>query len=261
VGRGSFGVVHKARWRSQIIAVKIIEIDQNQEEIQKEVDQLSQLDHPNIIQLFGISILQSAPSLLMEFSDCGSLQKVLHNQKDLQYTYAHAIGWMLQSAKAVDYLHSMTPKPLMHRDLKPLNMLMFNCATVLKVCDFGTVCTAHTQMTVNKGSAPWMAPEVFQGRKYSEKCDVFSFAIIMWEIMTRREPYDHMGTERRSFTILWQVSEGKRPPLIKGIPKVLENLMTRSWAQDPDERPSFKEIVQKLEYLYQVNHFVNMMVL
>ncbi len=89
---------------------------------------------------------------------------VLHGvQPRLEYKAAHAMSWALQTARGVAYLHGMQPTPLIHRDLKPPNLLLISGGTVLKICDFGTACDKHTYMTNGKGSAAWMAPEVFQG--------------------------------------------------------------------------------------------------
>lgn len=97
---------------------------------------------------------------------------------------------------------------------------------MLKICDFGTACDLHTYMTNNKGSAAWMAPEVFEGSRYTEKCDVFSWGIILWEVLARQKPFDDMGGVS-AFRIMWAVHVGQRPPLIEGCPKPIENLMTR----------------------------------
>ena len=87
------------------------------------------------------------------------------------------------------------------------SLLLIAGGTILKICDFGTACDAHTHMTNNKGSAAWMAPEVFEGSNYSEKCDVFSFGIILWEILTRRRPFDEIGGP--AFRIMWAVHSGQ----------------------------------------------------
>lgn len=89
---------------------------------------------------------------------------VLHCRPQPQYSAGHAMSWALQCAHGVAYLHSMTPKALIHRDLKPPNLLLITGGKVLKICDFGTACDKKTYMTNNKGSAAWMAPEVFEGR-------------------------------------------------------------------------------------------------
>ncbi|XP_043294962.1 mitogen-activated protein kinase kinase kinase 7 isoform X4 [Cervus elaphus] len=173
---------------------------------------------------------------------------VLHGAEPLPYyTAAHAMSWSLQCSQGVAYLHSMQPKALIHRDLKPPNLLLVAGGTVLKICDFGTACDIQTHMTNNKGSAAWMAPEVFEGSNYSEKCDVFSWGIILWEVITRRKPFDEIGGP--AFRIMWAVHNGTRPPLIKNLPKPIESLMTRCWSKDPSQRPSMEEIVKIMTHL------------
>jgi len=78
-------------------------------------------------------------------------------------------SWCLQCAKGVEYLHNMKPKPLIHRDLKSPNLLLVRNGIDLKICDFGTACDMQTVMTNNKGSAAWMAPEVFEGKSLFRK--------------------------------------------------------------------------------------------
>nr|ABF82443.1 TGF beta-activated kinase [Paracentrotus lividus] len=247
VGKGAFGVVSKATWRSMNVAVKMIESEEEIKAFRVEVRQLSRVDHPNIVKLYGACTTQPV-CLVMEFAEGGSLYNVLHSsQPQPIYKAAHAMSWALQCARGVDYLHCMTPKKLIHRDLKPANLLLMSGGTVLKICDFGTACDFHTYMTNNKGSAAWMAPEVFEGRIYSEKCDIFSWGVILWEVISRRKPFDDIGGP--AFRIMWAVHNGKRPPLIRNIPKPLEKLMTRCWAQEAKNRPSMHEVVSIMSNL------------
>lgn len=102
----------------------------------------------------------------MEYAEGGSLYNILHRYPKTVYTAAHAMSWARQCAEGVAFLHAMRPKPLIHRDLKPPNLLLVNNARILKICDFGTVTDKSTLMTNNKGSAAWMAP----GKKYSIYC-------------------------------------------------------------------------------------------
>ncbi|CAB1342832.1 unnamed protein product [Coregonus sp. 'balchen'] len=202
----------------------------------------------------------------MQFSQV--VGRVLHGTEPLPYyTASHAMSWCFQCSQGVAYLHGMKPKALIHRDLKPPNLLLVAGGTVLKICDFGTACDIQTHMTNNKGSAAWMAPEVFEGKyeqhgkcpeelflshvlsgsNYSEKCDVFSWGIILWEVITRRKPFDEIGGP--AFRIMWAVHNGTRPPLIKSLPKPIESLMTRCWSKDPSQRPSMEEIVKIMTHL------------
>ncbi|KAM6272066.1 mitogen-activated protein kinase kinase kinase 7 isoform 3-T3 [Spheniscus humboldti] len=246
VGRGAFGVVCKAKWRAKDVAIKQIESESERKAFIVELRQLSRVNHPNIVKLYGACL--NPVCLVMEYAEGGSLYNVLHGAEPLpHYTAAHAMSWCLQCSQGVAYLHSMKPKALIHRDLKPPNLLLVAGGTVLKICDFGTACDIQTHMTNNKGSAAWMAPEVFEGSNYSEKCDVFSWGIILWEVITRRKPFDEIGGP--AFRIMWAVHNGTRPPLIKNLPKPIESLMTRCWSKDPSQRPSMEEIVKIMSHL------------
>uniref|UniRef100_A0A1I8AG20 Mitogen-activated protein kinase kinase kinase n=1 Tax=Steinernema glaseri TaxID=37863 RepID=A0A1I8AG20_9BILA len=83
------------------------------------------------------------------------------------------------------------------------NLLLDNFYQTLKICDFGTTVPQKTSMTNNRGTTCWMAPEVFQGRKYDAKADVFSFGITLWEMVTRKFPFEELGLEN-PFAIQWQ---------------------------------------------------------
>ncbi|XP_044024645.1 mitogen-activated protein kinase kinase kinase 7 isoform X2 [Siniperca chuatsi] len=246
VGRGAFGVVCKAKWKGKDVAIKTIESESERKAFIVELRQLSRVNHPNIVKLYGSC--HSPVCLVMEYAEGGSLYNVLHGAEPLPYyTASHAVSWCLQCSQGVAYLHGMKPKALIHRDLKPPNLLLVAGGTVLKICDFGTACDIQTHMTNNKGSAAWMAPEVFEGSNYSEKCDVFSWGIILWEVITRRKPFDEIGGP--AFRIMWAVHNGTRPPLIKNLPKPIESLMTRCWSKDPSQRPSMEEIVKIMTHL------------
>ncbi|KAK3096578.1 hypothetical protein FSP39_001440 [Pinctada imbricata] len=250
VGKGAFGVVSRAKWRGKEVAVKLIETESERKAFITELKQLSRVNHPNIVKLYGACRNPPTVCLVMEYAEGGSLYNVLHGTgPQPSYTSAHAMSWGLQVAKGVEYLHGMKPKALIHRDLKPPNLLLILGGTVLKICDFGTACDIQTHMTNNKGSAAWMAPEVFEGSNYSEKCDVFSWGIILWEIITRRKPFDEIGGP--AFRIMWAVHNGTRPPLIRNLPKPLELLMTRCWAGNPAERPSMAEVARIMSHLFQ----------
>ncbi|TNN69125.1 Mitogen-activated protein kinase kinase kinase 7 [Liparis tanakae] len=281
VGRGAFGVVCKAKWKGNDVAIKTIESESERKAFIVELRQLSRVNHPNIVKLYGSC--NNPVCLVMEYAEGGSLYNVLHGAEPLPYyTASHAMSWCFQCSQGVAYLHGMKPKALIHRDLKPPNLLLVAGGTVLKICDFGTACDIQTHMTNNKGSAAWMAPEVFEGKEltfiksvggvkrsflsprvkdrsvtlrpsvpagsnYSEKCDVFSWGIILWEVITRRKPFDEIGGP--AFRIMWAVHNGTRPPLIKNLPMPIESLMTRCWSKDPSQRPSTEEIVKIMTHL------------
>lgn len=241
------------------VAVKLIQQESERNAFAREVRQLSRVSHPNIIALYGACTKKPHVCLVMEFAEAGSLYNVLHCRPKPRYTMGHAMSWALQTAEVscleverhtfpkltvsfqgVAYLHNMDPI-MIHRDLKPPNLLLKEGGTLLKICDFGTVADKATYMTNNRGSAAWMAPEVFESSKYSEKCDVFSFGIILWEVLAREQPFKDIEV---SFGILWTIHKGNRPPLIEGCPKPIEDLMTSCWSKNAAERPSMDYVVE-----------------
>lgn len=246
IGKGSFGVVYKALWKGHTVAVKRVETESEVNAFHNEVQQLARVNHENIIHLYGACMSDAHKCLVIEFADGGSLYHLLHSSHKTEYNLAHGISWLLQCAKAVSYLHAIHPRPLLHRDLKPPNLLLTKGAKVLKLCDFGTACELSTIMSDNRGSAAWMAPEVFEGKMYTEKCDVYSWGIILWEVLTRRVPFEDLGLAVR---IMWAVHQKQRPPLISGCPKLLENLMKRCWDHNHARRPRMEEVVEKVSII------------
>ena len=119
VGRGAFGVVSRAKWKSCDVAVKLIETEAERKAFITELKQLSRVCHPNIVKLYG-ACTKHPVCLVMEYAEGGSLYNVLHGAgAQPEYTVGHAVSWTHQCAKGVCYLHGMKPKPLIHRDLKP----------------------------------------------------------------------------------------------------------------------------------------------
>ncbi|KAK0072569.1 hypothetical protein PV326_014343, partial [Microctonus aethiopoides] len=118
----------------------------------------------------------------------------------------------------------------------------------LKICDFGIACCLRTIMTNNVGSAPWMTPEVFQGTSYTEKCDIYSWGLLLWEIFSRSIPYKDIYKE--PYQILWAVCQGTRPPLIPNCPSKIQELYVQCWSKSPNERPSMHEVVKIMTDLF-----------
>ncbi|XP_060649091.1 dual specificity protein kinase pyk3-like isoform X2 [Drosophila nasuta] len=254
IGYGSYGVVHKALWQTELevitIAVKIIEDKSQDSETEKirfeknilrEIENLQKCTHPNIITLYGVSKYSDNICLLFEYADCGSLYKFLHRTKR-EVSMDERIDWMLQCAKGIEYLHK---KSIVHRDLKTQNLLLFNGYRTLKICDFGTVKELVTINTEVIGTVCYMAPEVcnFNG-KYTEKCDVFSFAIIFWEVMSRKKPFYEFNN-LHALAIQKKIIEDKRPNLNDIIYKNcdwVKPIIKKCWDHDPKKRATMKEL-------------------
>ncbi|XP_017052545.1 mitogen-activated protein kinase kinase kinase 7 [Drosophila ficusphila] len=247
IGSGTFGSVSKASWRDREIAVKKIRPGCEDQQIEREINQLSRVDHKNIIKLYGISKHDRCFHLLMEYVKGGSLDSFLHAESKPTYSLAHALNWALQIAQGVAYLHAMKPKPVIHRDIKPLNCLLDQSGLSLKICDFGTVVDVTLSMTTGQGTCIYTAPEVFLSGHYNEKCDVYSWAITFWETLSRKAPFKDLSF----YDLSMAIPGGDRPKpedIIPGCPDDIVSVMTTCWDKEPKRRLSMElvaYIVQK----------------
>ncbi|KAH8410443.1 hypothetical protein KR215_006797, partial [Drosophila sulfurigaster] len=221
----------------------------------KEVDMLSLVNHDNIVKLIGTARDENERmAIVMEYAECGSLHILLHNEENKNIILPHSlrISWMLQCAEAIKYLHELSPK-ILHRDLKPRNLLLSNNCRTLKICDFGTVKKLETIMSF-AGTVCYMAPEVCE-RSYTEKCDVYSFGITFWEVMSRKKPFYHLAVSAE-MAILFQATKGTRPHLddIRNIPNSEHTieLIERCWNGDAEKRPKMQEIIRNINNLYPI---------
>ncbi|ALC38909.1 Takl1, partial [Drosophila busckii] len=217
LGSGNFGTVYKASWLNdnaeQTIAVKRFNhiAEENIASLSSAVKLMQQVKHEHIIAIYGLNIdNEQRTLLLMEYAENGSLYNYIYADKR-DYNQELALHWMYQCAKGLEYLHAQTPK-VIHRDLKTHNLLLTNKYRTLKICDFGTVTEMATRMTAEVGTAYYMAPEVAylkQNNNYTEKCDIYSFGIVLWEVLTRRKPFYHLPNSNSISIIYNVVIDGK----------------------------------------------------
>jgi len=148
------------------------------------------------------------------------------------------------AARGMAYLHSGSP-PVLHRDLKSANLVLDESYTA-KVCDFGLsrLKAQERSMTGNCGTVQWMAPEVLANLSYNEKADVFSYGIILWELLSRECPYDGMSPIQCALAVL---NRDKRPEIPKWCPPPLHALIKSCTKKDPAQRPSFDQILLALD--------------
>ncbi|XP_047066622.1 integrin-linked protein kinase 1-like [Lolium rigidum] len=254
IGKGSFGEILKANWRGTPIAVKRILPSLSDDRLviqdfKHEVNLLIKLRHPNIVQFLG-AVTETKPLMLVtEFLRGGDLHQYLKEKGSLPPLTA--INFALDIARGMAYLHN-EPNVVIHRDLKPRNILLVNtAANHLKVGDFGLSKIIKSQhandvykMTGETGSYRYMAPEVFKHRKYDKKVDIFSFAMILYEMLEGDPPFSNY----EPYEAAKYVSDGHRPAFrSKGHTAELKELTELCWAADINLRPSFLEILKRLE--------------
>eukprot|EP00163_Fabomonas_tropica_P002712 TRINITY_DN120_c0_g1_i2.p1 TRINITY_DN120_c0_g1~~TRINITY_DN120_c0_g1_i2.p1 ORF type:complete len:1182 (+),score=291.70 TRINITY_DN120_c0_g1_i2:824-4369(+) len=209
------------------------------QEFREEIAIVSKLRHPNVLFLFGAYEKEKVPYMVTEYAPNGSLFEVLHNP-------GHVFGnkkkaeFARQIADGLVYLHNQKP-PIVHRDLKSLNVLV-DASMVCKVADFGMASFGEKGSGMS-GTLPWMAPELMKGGHASTSSDVYSFAIVMWEIMSRKEPYLDLSTPKEMTNF---VRQGGRPPVLDTIPGPVKTLMEECWDPNPDKRPTMPQVLDRL---------------
>ena len=248
LGTGTFGEVRKAYWRKTLVAVKFLkESYENLEEqvipFIEEFNLLKSLRHPNILLYIGGCISGPKHFLITEYCENGNLFEFLHGEKNNELNDIERLNFALEIAKGINYLHSFNP-PILHRDLKSLNILL-NSNFNIKIADFGWARLKNIHMTRMRGTFQWMAPEVILKENYSEKADVYSFGIILWELWSRDPPYK--GIIAKDVGNMVKKDKNYRPTIPKEVPKEIKELMKLCWDFDPAKRPCFLEIINCIE--------------
>ena len=243
LGRGGFGVVYKGLWKNGgDLCVAIKQMNHSFEndvlawdQFEQEVLLMIKLRHPNVIQIFGVSFNQTY-SIVMEFMENGSLDRWLKNNPK--------VGWETRRRMVQDtwsglvYLHQ---QKIMHRDIKSGNVLLTK-ELHAKWTDFGISKNLEEQQTITKGQGtlPWTAPEIMRGeRHYTEKADIYSYGILLWELATGQIPYQSM---LNAFQLCENVIQGQRPPIPETMPDDLKQLMISCWDSEPEKRPNLSEM-------------------
>eukprot|EP00559_Dactyliosolen_fragilissimus_P008257 CAMPEP_0184856898 /NCGR_PEP_ID=MMETSP0580-20130426/2060_1 /TAXON_ID=1118495 /ORGANISM="Dactyliosolen fragilissimus" /LENGTH=845 /DNA_ID=CAMNT_0027352163 /DNA_START=124 /DNA_END=2661 /DNA_ORIENTATION=- len=248
-------------------------------EIEAELNIHSRLNHPNICNLYGAGTTsRGSRFIILERLDGGTLSQVLGYDtrirdrrkrfwKRKRLTYQAALNCAKSIASAMKYCNDDALKNtnnvqcndtsntntgmILHRDLKPDN-IGFTINGTVKLIDFGLariIGNASSeandvyQMSGETGSLRYMAPEVAASLPYNHKADVYSFGILLWELMAYEKPFDGMNREMFYERV---VHGGERPPIQKKWPSDLISLMTRCWSYNPEMRPTFSQIHDQL---------------
>lgn len=245
-GVGSFGTVYCAEWISEkkCVAVKVVT------HLDEEVNILSTLKHHNIIKFYGACYEKPNFCIVSEYAPHGSLYSFLLSSLGSELMFPQMLRWAKDIASGMKYLHEDASMQVVHRDLKSKNILIGedHC---LKICDFGSSRVFdETVVMTFAGTYPWMAPELIQGLPTSTLCDVYSFGIVLWEILTREIPFKGL----QGFQVAWIVVENHERPMIpSSCPQQLSNLIQQCWQGDPAFRPSFSEILELLNNILKDN--------
>ncbi|OQR87213.1 protein kinase [Achlya hypogyna] len=249
IGKGVFGVVYSGTYFGTPVAIKKLPIGavpkNTLAEFHKECSIMKGLHHPNIVLFMGSC--SNPPNLLLvtELLVNGSFFDYYHKHDRPSPDQHRLLGYniALDMARGLAYLHNHNPV-VIHRDLKSQNILMDEKMRT-KIADFGLSKFREVGKTMSIcGSPLWVAPEVLRGEKYGTPCDVYSFSIIVWEVLAWSEPYPAMG----SSDVMKGVACGNLRPIPPDDAAVcLVNLLKDCWNRKQETRPAFNQIVPLLE--------------
>ncbi len=246
LGAGGFGVVHKGTWRFQNVAIKEL-LDEKPSaaaaaDFKNEMQVMAKLRSSNVVQFYGCVLGNPKYCIVMEYMPKGSLFNLLRSNQTLDWSTRYKMT--LDMACGLAFLHA---ENILHRDLKSLNVLLDEHYHA-KLTDFGLskVKTETRTTTKNQsvGSEGWIAPELTDpDGVYTQKSDVFSMGITMWEMATRRIPYEKASS--RSMIPFW-MAQNKREEIPTDCPPKIAHLIKWCWDTDPTKRPTAAEAVKYL---------------
>ncbi|XP_033469267.1 mitogen-activated protein kinase kinase kinase 21 [Epinephelus lanceolatus] len=254
IGVGGFGKVYRGTWKDQEVAVKAARQDPDEDitatasSVKQEAKLFSMLQHPNIIKLEGVCLKEPNLCLVMEYARGGTLNRALTGRRIPPHIL---VNWAVQIARGMLYLHEEAVVPIIHRDLKSSNILLLEKIEnddigrkTLKITDFGLAREWHktTKMSA-AGTYSWMAPEVIKSSLFSKGSDVWSYGVLLWELLTGEVPYRGID----GLAVAYGVAVNKLTlPIPSTCPEPFAKLMEECWDQDPHVRPSFSCILEQL---------------
>ncbi|XP_042239484.1 mitogen-activated protein kinase kinase kinase 9-like isoform X4 [Homarus americanus] len=262
IGVGGFGKVYRGILKGEEVAVKAARQDPD-EDISVTIDNVRQeaklfwlLKHENIVALKGVCLVEPNLCLVMEYARGGSLSRVLQQRKAIGPSVL--TDWAIQIARGMNYLHNQAPVRIIHRDLKSSNVLLSEIIDknelqfkTLKITDFGLAreVSKTTRMSA-AGTYAWMAPEVIKTSTFSKASDVWSYGVLLWELLTGESPYKGIDT----LAIAYGVAMNKlRLHIPTTVPTNWRKLMEGCWELDPHARPTLEVILSKLDEISRSN--------
>ncbi|KGN49231.1 serine/threonine/tyrosine-protein kinase HT1 [Cucumis sativus] len=249
---GAHSRLYHGKYNDEPVAVKIIRVpddDENgtlaarlEKQFTREVTLLSRLYHPNVIKFVAACRNPPVYCVITEYLSQGSLRAYLHKLEHQSLPLQKLIKFALDVARGMEYLHS---QGVIHRDLKPENVLIDEDMH-LKIADFGIACPEafFDPLADDPGTYRWMAPEMIKHKPCSRKVDVYSFGLMLWEMVSGAIPYEDMTPIQAAFAV---VNKNLRPVISSDCPLAMRALIEQCWSLQPDKRPDFWQIVKVLE--------------
>ncbi|CAN1771935.1 Serine/threonine/tyrosine-protein kinase HT1 [Linum perenne] len=256
IGEGAHGKVYEGRFGDRVVAIKVLHRGSTSDErsalenrFAREINMMSRVKHDNLVKFIG-ACKDPLMAIVTELLPGMSLRKYLTSIRPNKLELPLALSFALDIARALDCLHA---NGIIHRDLKPDNLLLTADQKSVKLADFGLAReeSVTEMMTAETGTYRWMAPELYstvtlrQGEKkhYNNKVDVYSFGIVLWELLTNRMPFEGMSNLQAAYAAAFKQ---ERPNMAGDIPPELAFIIQSCWVEDPNMRPSFSQIIRML---------------
>ncbi|CAN8248448.1 unnamed protein product [Cochlearia groenlandica] len=244
--------LYHGKYEDKAVAVKLITVPEDDEngclrarlakQFTREVTLLSRLCNTNVIKFVGAYKDPPVYCVLTEYLSEGSLRSFLHRPENRSLPLKKLIEFALDIARGMEYIHS---RHIIHRDLKPENVLIDEDFH-LKIADFGIACEEEYCDIVadDPGTYRWMAPEMIKRKPHGRKADVYSFGLLLWEMVAGAIPYEDMSPVQAAFAV---VHKNIRPAIPGDCPGAMKALIEQCWSVSADKRPEFWQIVKVLE--------------
>uniref|UniRef100_W8BW88 mitogen-activated protein kinase kinase kinase n=1 Tax=Ceratitis capitata TaxID=7213 RepID=W8BW88_CERCA len=254
IGAGGFSKVHRGYYNGEEIAIKVApqagpDVESNRDNVLQEAKLFWVVKHENIVALRGVCLKPTDLCLVMEYARGGSLNHILARGKIPPDVL---VNWAIQIARGMNYLHNEAPISIIHRDLKSSNVLILEEIIAgnlhnktLKITDFGLARELYNTTRISTaGTYAWMPPEVIKSSTYSKSSDVWSYGVLLWELITGETPYKGFD----SYSVVFGIAVNMLTlPIPKTCPDAWGKLMKSCWENDPHKRPGFRDILTKLE--------------
>lgn len=267
LGSGGFGVVFKGQFPNGAqVAVKVLNGELNkqvEEQFMAEVSTMGRTYHINLVRLYGFCFDPTIRALVYECMENGSLDQFLFSSKNQEMEWEKLHDIAIGTAKGIAYLHEECQERIIHYDIKPANVLLDKNRNP-KVADFGLakLCnrgSSHLQLTKGRGTPGYAAPELWKPYPVTHKCDVYSFGMLLFEIVGRRRNFDDNQNDSRQWLPrwTWDMFENNELAVMVSLCGIEERnrekaermAMVALWCvqYSPDNRPLMSTVVKMLE--------------
>lgn len=268
IGKGNYGTVFKGSWLGSLVAIKKLPLSKKGKQtqlnmIKGEIEILSRLRHPNLIQIMAYCIENTKAMILMEFIEGSNLEDLIFpdEKPKIDLTEEFKLSVLLQISRGLAYLHGQKP-PIIHQDIKPSNILVSH-NLVVKICDLGvsrirTMQTKAAASTLKSiaGTPVYMAPEcLLKETQSTTSSDIWSLGCTAIELYTGHdvwdvETYENDDSDVQKLTDL--LKERKKPHALEHVPSTMPqqllDLIRRCLSYTQSERPCAEEMIEKINH-------------